>query len=146
MAALSFFSCEKGVMVSQKWKWKDKAWVQGDKKTIQLEATDTSKIYQMDIQVSHEETYAFQNLYVRTTTVFPSGKNVTSVTSLELLDEQGYWAGDYGENCCKVRIPLQRKFTFPELGMYSWTIEPYMRVDTVKGIEALQVICKEWKE
>lgn len=134
------------MLVSEKWVWKDHRWIHSDRKTMMIEAVDTTTAYQLDLQLTHEESYAYQNLYIRTLTTFPSGKVVTSVTSLELTDDKGGWAGNYGENCCTIRLPLQRKFTFPEVGTYSWTIEPYMRMDTVKGITSLKVTCRKWKE
>ena len=143
---LGLSSCKKDVIASAKWSWKDHNWITGDAKTLQIQTEDTTNFYQLDLKISHEETYAFQNLYVRTTTTYPSGKEVTSITSLELIDDRGRWAGDYGENCCKLTLPLQQKFTFPEIGGYSWRIEPYMRVDTVKGINGLKITCKKWKE
>ena len=143
---LTFSACERGVLVSEKWNWEDHQWITGDKKSFVMQAADTSTVYQMDIQVSHEETYGFQNLYVRTMTTFPSGKEVSSVTSLELINPDGSWAGDMGENCCKVDIPLQQRFTFPEVGSYTWTVEPFMRTDTVEGINSLKVVCRQVKE
>lgn len=143
---LAFSACERGVLVSQKWKWDDHQWITGDKKSFVIQAADTTTVYQMDIQVSHEETYGYQNLYVRTMTTFPSGKEVSSVTSLELINPDGSWTGDMGESCCKVDIPLQQGFRFPEVGTYTWTIEPFMRIDTIKGINSLKVTCREFKK
>lgn len=111
-----------------------------------MEATDTSTVYQMDIQVSHDEKYGFQNLYIKTLTTYPSGKEVASITSLELINDDGSWAGDKGEGGRKVDIPLQQRFTFPEVGKYTWTVEPYMRVDTIPGINSLEVTCSKVKE
>jgi len=143
---LTLSACDRGVLLSEKWKWEDQQWVTGDKKSFVMEAKDTATVYQMDIQINHEETYKYQNLYIRTLTKYPSGKEVSSVTSLELINQDGSWAGDMGENCCKVDIPLQQRFTFPEIGSYTWTVEPYMRTDTVQGINSLKVTCRKVKE
>jgi gliding motility-associated lipoprotein GldH len=142
---LSLTACDRGVLVSETWKWKDHQWVSGDVKSMKMTARDTTTVYQLDLRVDHEENFAYQNLYVRTRTTYPSGKEVTSVTSLELINADGSWAGDKGENCCTLTLPLQARFTFPETGTYTWTIEPYMRIDTVKGINSLKAICKPVK-
>ncbi len=142
---MTLSSCDRGVLVSEKWTWKDHQWIHGDAKSMTMTATDTTTVYQMDLRIDHEEEYAYQNLYVRTKTTYPSGKEVTSITSLELINADGSWAGDKGENCCVLTLPLQARFTFPEIGTYTWTIEPYMRVDTVKGVNSLKAICKKVK-
>jgi gliding motility-associated lipoprotein GldH len=143
---LSLSACDRGVLIQEKWEWEDQQWITGDKKSMVMEAVDTSTIYQMDLLLNHEETYGYQNLYIKTTTTFPSGKEVVSVTSLELVDADGAWAGDMGENCCKTELPLQTRFTFPEVGKYTWTVEPWMRVDTIKGVNSLKVTCRKVKE
>ena len=141
-----FSACDSGLLVSEKWTWDHHQWIAGDKKSFVMKATDTTSVYQMDIELDHEESYGYQNLYVRITTIFPSGKEVNSVTSLELINPDGSWSGDKGENCCKVDIPLQQKFTFPEVGAYTWSVEPYMRVDTINGINSLKITCRKFKE
>lgn len=111
-----------------------------------MEAIDTTTIYQMDLQISHEETYGFENLYIRTLTTYPSGKEVSSITSLELINPDGSWAGDKGGGGRIVDIPLQQRFTFPETGSYTWQVEPYMRMDTVMGINSVKVTCRKVME
>ncbi len=139
-------SCDRGVLVSEKWSWKDHQWIHGDQKTMVMEAKDTTTVYALDVILRHDDNYPYQNLYVRTVTTYPSGKQVASVVSLELLDDEGKWTGDLGEKCCKAELPLQQRFTFPEIGTYTWKIEPYMRVDTVPAIRSLTVKCREVKE
>jgi gliding motility-associated lipoprotein GldH len=139
-------SCDKGVLVSEQWEWKDKQWIHGDRKAMILEGVDTSSVYEMDIRLDHEQTYDFQNLYIKTWTTFPSGKEVTSVTSIELIREDGSWAGDCRGNVCSIEMPLQMRFTFPEIGKYTWGVEPYMRMDTVEGIKSFRVTVKKVKD
>ena len=120
-------------------------WLTGDQKSIVITAPDTLQVYELELRISHADNYDFQNLYVRTNTTFPSGKIVTSVTSLELANADATWAGDCSGDACKVTLPLQSRFKFPEEGKYTWMIEPYMRMDTVQGIESIEVIFREVK-
>ena len=143
---IAVVACKEEHLASASWKWEDHRWIQGDKKTLTMTAPDTTSVFQMELKIEHSEQYAFNNLYVRTNTTYPSGKEVVSVTSLELVNPDGTWAGDEGGNCCKLKLPLQRRFTFPETGNYTWTIEPYMRIDTIAGIRKLTVTCSPVKE
>ena len=117
----------------------------GDKKTMLIQAPDTSQIFRLDLEVEHHEKYGFQNLYVQTITTYPSGKEVKSISSLEFVNPDGSWAGHcIGEGkTCRLLLPLQQHFTFPEVGEYTWTIEPYMRMDTVVGIHKIVAQCRK---
>jgi gliding motility-associated lipoprotein GldH len=136
-----FIACKEERLASAEWEWEDQRWIHGDKKTLTMTAPDTTTLYKMDLKINHKETYPYNNLYVRTVTTYPSGKEVISVTSLELVNADGTWADDQGQSCCKLKLPLQSRFTFPEMGEYTWTVEPYMRIDTIPGIKSLEVIC-----
>lgn len=100
----------------------------------------------MQIRIHHLENYGFQNLYVRSNTLFPSGKKVSAITSLELAQADGAWSGECSSNTCVLSLPLQQRFRFPEMGIYKLDIEPYMRIDTIPGINRIEVICLKWKE
>jgi gliding motility-associated lipoprotein GldH len=134
------------MMVNSKFKFSEDQWIAGDLKSIELTAPDTTSPYHMLIKVKHEDTYGFQNLYVRTHITYPSGKTISSVTSLELADAQGRWAGNCGSQYCNLELVLQDRFTFPETGKYIWAIEPYMRTDTVQGIAAIAIQCRRINE
>jgi gliding motility-associated lipoprotein GldH len=136
-------SCQQDALVSQEWKWDQQQWINGDTKLMPITAADTTTKYAMDLELTWDKSYPYENLYVRTLTKFPSGKEVTSVTSLELEDANGTWAGDCSGNTCTLTFPLQKVFTFPEVGTYSWSIEPYMRIDTINGIKSLRATCRK---
>jgi gliding motility-associated lipoprotein GldH len=140
---LSMSSCQKGVLSSAHWKLAHQRWITGDDKSMKIIAPDTTQAYMMDIRIEHTESYAFQNLYIRLLTTFPSGKQVQSVTSLELTNPDGSWAGKCGGKMCSVTLPLQPGFTFPEIGEYKLTIQPYMRLDTLDGLKRMTVTCRK---
>lgn len=131
------------MLVAEKWEFSDSQWMVGDVKSMEIAAPDTSQAFKLDVLLKHDREYAFQNLYIKTNTTYPSGKVVSSVTSLELSDKVGNWSGDCTGQTCSIELPLQRHFTFPEPGVYTWTIEPYMRIDTIDGIQSLTVLCSK---
>ncbi len=140
---LTLLSCKKDVLVQEKYIFENNQWLSGNTKVLQINAPDTSQVFTLDVDLQHDVTYAFQNLYVRTITTYPSGKEVKSVTSLQLSNDDGTWAGECSGKNCLIELPLQQHFTFPETGEYTWTIEPYMRIDTVQGIKSLTVRCRK---
>lgn len=140
---LSLSSCKNDVLVSARWNFDHHRWIAGDDKSMTMVAVDTTQAYLMNIWIEHSATYSFQNLYIRLKTTFPSGKQVSSVTSLELANPDGSWAGKCGGKMCHITLPLQRGFTFPEIGEYQLTIEPYMRIDTIEGLKRMTVTCRK---
>lgn len=136
-------SCSQRPLVEKKFSFSEGIWVNGEKRSITFEAPDTSSLYEMELEIQHASDYAYQNLYVLIATTFPSGKQDSSITSLELSDTGAGWSGDCMGDRCSVRLPLLTTFKFPEKGLYSWSIEPYMRIDTIKGIRELEVELKE---
>ena len=136
-------ACKQDVLSSAEWTMKDHQWKADDHKSFTLEATDTTTVYAMEVTIKHDANYPYQNLYIKTETVFPSGRLVESVSSLEMMSPDGHWAGDCSGQTCSLSLPLQKRFTFPETGVYTWTVMPYMRVDTVKGIQSFQASCRK---
>jgi gliding motility-associated lipoprotein GldH len=139
-------SCKNDVIAKADFELPDNQWLAGDIKTMTFDAPDTTQGYQLELKVNHSDDYLFQNLYVRTTTSFPSGKDVVSITSLELANADGTWAGDCSGKKCSITLPLQTGFEFPEVGTYKWQIEPYMRSDTTTGIRSIEVLFKKTHE
>lgn len=136
-------SCSQSPLVEEKFEFSDEVWLNGEKRTVTFEAPDTSTIYDMEVELQHASDYGYQNLYVLISTTFPSGKQDSSITSLELSETGAGWSGDCAGGQCSVTLPLLRTFTFPEKGTYTWSIEPYMRMDTIKGIHELKIALKE---
>lgn len=124
----------------------EQRWITGDQKIMTIIASDTTTAYVMLIKVDHSATYKFQNLYIRLSTLFPSGKKINSVTSLELANPDGTWAGECSGKNCAVLLPLQHGFNFPETGKYQLTIEPFMRMDTIDGLKRISVTCRKRAE
>src|SRR5687767_3087256 len=139
-------ACQQDTILSTKFNTVEGQWTATDSMSVQFVVDDTSQVYDMEMNVVHAENYGYQNLYVRIFTTFPSGEKQSSVTSLELAEKDGKWSGDCGGGTCEITLPLQQHFTFPEPGTYSWRIEPFMRIDTIEGVESIEVICKKVKE
>ncbi|MEO6131660.1 MAG: gliding motility lipoprotein GldH, partial [Saprospiraceae bacterium] len=134
---LCMTSCRRDVIAHAKWKQLHREWITGDTKTMTIHAPDSTQAYLLDIRIDHSKNYTYQNLYIKLLTTFPSGKKISSVTSLELIDPDGSWSGKCARSTCSVTLPLQPGFTFPEIGKYELTIEPYMRLDTIEGIKRI---------
>ncbi len=96
---------------------------------------DTLQIYNLILDVTHHQDFAYQNLYTRIGTYFPSGQDLTKVLSLELANKAGSWQGKCSGKYCTVQIPIQEGAYFNAVGDYKIRLEQFMRKDPIPGIK-----------
>jgi gliding motility-associated lipoprotein GldH len=108
-----------------------------------FEVRDTTKAYQVLLEVTHAGDFGYQNCYVQITTKFPNGEEKKQPVSLELAAQSGIWNGECSGNTCTIEIPLQAKAKFRQPGKHSITIEQFMRVNPLSGIEAIGLKIKQ---
>lgn len=115
----------------------EEGWAYADTVDFSFAIDDTSAVYNLYLEIDHSPDYAYQNLYARIHTRFPSGERKSQVISLELADKTGAWQGDCGKNTCAFLAPIQRNAFFKEAGAYVITLEQYMRETPIAGITAI---------
>ncbi len=121
----------------------DSNWTYTDSLTFQFEVTDTSKVYNLNLEIDHSMAYRHQNLYVQIATLFPSKKRDVQVISLELANKYGAWLGDCGSENCTLLIPLQQQIYFQETGGYEFVLKQFMRESPVGGINKFTLKIEE---
>lgn len=114
-------------------------WTYGDSIRFEFDIPDTSARYNLNLEVEHASDFAFQNLYVKFHTRYPSGKEVAQVVSLELAKKAVIWQGECSGHWCHLTIPLQTSAIFPEPGKQSLVLEQFMRENPLKGIRSFSL-------
>jgi|GEM_PF-537621 len=104
---------------------------------------DTSRIFNLWLDVDHSPQYAWQNLYVQIRSYLPSGRIDTQVLSLELADDVGRWHGKQQGKRIRAPILLQDSFYFADTGQYRIEIDQHMRINPVRDVHALQLRLEE---
>lgn len=112
-------------------------WTYADSAVFEMDLTDTSKLYAIAIALQHTTDYAFQNLYLRIHTQFPSGERLSQPISLELAGKAGNWLGKCRGEGCKIVIPIQENAFFNATGTHRFVLEQYMRSDSLPGIRSI---------
>jgi gliding motility-associated lipoprotein GldH len=113
-------------------------WTYADTLDFPITIEDTTRLYNLDLELRHTREYPFENLYVQIHTNFPGGKRLSRRLSLELADDAGLWQGDCGRHSCKITIPLQQGAFFNVPGEYLFTLEQFMRRDSLPGLESIE--------
>lgn len=114
-------------------------WAYRDTVNFTIPIEDTVRLYNLYLRFDHTKDYPDQNIYVNIYTLFPSGKRLKKLVNFDLADPTGKWNGDCSGNSCSLEIPIQEDAFFNYPGSYTFTIEQYMRVDSLPGIEKVSM-------
>lgn len=136
-------ACNKDIIFDKTIKIPDASWSYDNPLPFEFEVSDTTKTYQILLEVEHAGDFGFQNCYVQITTKFPNGEVKKQPVSLELAAQSGIWTGKCSGNDCNLEIPLQAKAKFKQPGKHSIIVEQFMRVNPLLGIKAISLKIKQ---
>ncbi len=112
-------------------------WTYADSLDFSFAVKDTTKRYDLMLDLEHSPDFPYSNFYVQIHTRYPGGKELKQAVSLELAAKSGLWFGRCNSKRCSLSIPLQAGIRFAEPGTYHLLIEQYSRRDTLPGIFSL---------
>lgn len=112
----------------------DAGWTYQDSLLAQFTIEDSLTIYNLHLELEHNEEFPFQNFYVQVHTQFPDGQRLSELVSLELANRAGMWLGECSGGICSLDIPIQQGAYFNQIGDYQLTVEQYSRRDPLPGI------------
>ena len=115
---------------------KSQNWTYDNPVQFGVEVRDTNILYNLFLSLKHSTDYPFENLYTKIKTQFPSGEIVEDVVSLELAGPGGIWLGDCSAKNCLLEIPIRKGAYFNQVGTYQFTIEQYMRQESIPHIHS----------
>lgn len=133
--ALLLSACGPNYQFSESVDLPAESWTYDNVIDFDFQIEDTLQIYNLILDVTHHQDFAYQNLYTRIGTYFPSGQDLTKVLSLELANKMGSWQGKCSGKYCTVQIPIQEGAYFNAAGDYRIRLEQFMRKDPILGIK-----------
>ena len=104
-------------MIDEKTTFDQKEWTYDNVLDHKLSITDTSKRYDLYLEIDHTTDYEFQNIYMNVYTKYPSGKELKQPLNLNLAEITGKWKGKCKGERCKALVVLQQNTYFNELGI-----------------------------
>ena len=141
-----FAACGNDFEYEKTYDFQEEQWSYPDTLNFNFHIADTTSIYNLYLEIEHESSYSYQNLYTQIHTKFPGGERLTETLSLELADKAGNWMGNCSGSTCKLLIPIQKNAFFNAAGDYEITIEQYMRENPVEGITAISFFLEKTKK
>jgi gliding motility-associated lipoprotein GldH len=112
-------------------------WLYSDSMRFTFEVKDTSKRYNFYLDFDYDDQYTSQNIYLRLSTQYPNGKQLTKVRSFDLFDAGGTPMGKSSGSSHTLRTALQEHAFFNQIGQHTVTIAQFMRRDSLPGMRAI---------
>ena len=134
LTSLFLISCGKNFIYEKSFPIKNGEWAYVDTLDFNFEIQDTSKIYNLYLNIEHSTDYGFQNLYINIYTQFPTGERIKELVSVELAAKGGIWFGECDSEKCRLEVPIQQNAFFNQAGNYAVTVEQYMRKNPLSGV------------
>lgn len=122
-------SCNKNIVYSKYYEFKENEWHANDKAIFDVEILDTLSLNNISLMVRHADAYPYSNLFLFVSTKYPDGKILIDTMEVILADEKGKWQGSGAGDIFDFKIPIKKNVRFPLKGKYQFTFEQGMRVD-----------------
>lgn len=133
-------SCDNSEVYRKKKEISKSWWLYNDSIPFEFEIKDTSKIYSLELDVIHSDTFPYENSYVKILSLYPNDTLKQDILSLEFADNNGMWLGKKSGDNYFVPIALQPRAKFKLPGKYSMTFLQNNRIDSLPGIQSMELI------
>jgi len=133
---IAFLGCDSHLVDESK-EIPNNIWTYENGLDFQFSVADTSKRYNLVLEIDHTTDYPFQNLYLKIVTTYPNGKSVDDILSVDLADKSGRWYGKCNSHNCKTTIDLQKNTFFKTPGKHTITFFQNTRKENLEGVSGL---------
>ena len=108
---------------------------------FELENIDSSRVYDLFINIRNNSKYQYSNLFLITEIKFPQGKVISDTLEYEMTRPNGEWLGTGFGDVKENKLWYKENVKFDEAGKYKVTIQQAMRKNgEVDGIQELEGI------
>lgn len=116
-------------------------WAKDSIVSFELENIDSSKVYNLFINIRNNKDYKYSNLFLITEIKFPQGKVISDTLEYEMTKPNGEWLGTGFGDVKESKLWYKENVNFDEPGQYKVTIQQAMRKNgEVDGIQELEGI------
>lgn len=117
------------------------AWEMNEKISFTLPELDTTKVYNLFINIRNTNDYKYSNLFLISEMQFPNGKVVTDTLEYRFATPDGQWLGTGFSDLKENKLWYKEKVKFKEKGNYTITLQHAMRKNgEVDGVSSLEGI------
>jgi len=134
VACFAFMGCGPEAVYSEQFEVDGAGWLASEELAFNWTVEDTLERYDFFVDLRHDQTYPFSNIYLFLEFTFPNGKIARDTLGCDLADERGQWYGSGFGNLVDHRIGFREATQFPLTGSYQMTLRHAMRTDPLPGI------------
>lgn len=118
-----------------------KGWNKDSIVTFEINDIDSSRVYDLFINVRNNNDYNYSNLFLITEIRFPQGKVISDTLEYEMTEPNGEWLGTGFGDVKESKLWYKENVRFEEPGKYEVTIQQAMRKNgEIEGIQVLEGI------
>ena len=118
-----------------------RGWHKDSLVNFELNNIDSSKVYDLFINVRNNNDYQYSNLFLITEIKFPQGKVISDTLEYEMTKPNGEWLGTGFGDVKENKLWYKENVRFDESGKYTVSIQQAMRKNgEVDGIQELEGI------
>lgn len=108
---------------------------------FEFDNIDSTKVYDLFINIRNNNNYQYSNLFLITEIKFPQGKVISDTLEYEMTKPNGEWLGNGFGDVKESKLWYKEDVKFDESGQYKVTIQQAMRKNgEVDGIQELEGI------
>lgn len=116
------------------------SWSSKDPIAFDFQIHDTASQYNIFLEVVHQTSFNYQNVYCLVQSFGPKGLVQQQVNTLELASKKGTWIGSCSSGLCTRKIPFITRSTFNMPGPYTIKLTQHSRLDPIIGIKSIRLI------
>lgn len=144
VVCIGLISCNKGVVFDDVVSMPKSGWSDDSLAVFRVDISESTKNYDMWIQVRNDNTYAYANLWLFIDVISASdGVMVRDTLDCVLAHPNGEWLGGGWGSLYTVDCPYRLNTKFATKGKYTFRISHGMRDESIIGIKSIGLRIKE---
>jgi len=135
MGLMFFTSCQNESVVFEGSKnLPSDGWKYQNVQSFAIDIKDTTRLYDLTINVRHSNDYENANLWLKMRTIYPSGRSFEAPVNIVLAEESGKWLGSGIQSILSRSQKIYSDSKMPELGEYRFEFSQNMRRNPLEEI------------
>jgi gliding motility-associated lipoprotein GldH len=115
-------------------------WQMADSLVLDFESKDTSKVFTMAFDLTLNDDYPFNNIFLNAGLTSPSGERSVIPTDFTLSDPTGKWLADPKGDLVPFHLLVSDGLRFNQQGKYRLTLYHFMRDPELCGVQSAAIV------